>query len=144
MSSISSISGISSAVSPYLTDLASVMQGNFGQTIKDFQAIGSALKSGNLTTAQTALTALQKDFPASLQSVSAQPFGPNSPANADLQNLTSALKTGDLTGAQKAFTSLETHLKAVANGGSTTTASTGSGFSGTLNEILSGFGITPI
>jgi len=141
MSSISSIASVSSAAKPYLTDLASAIHTNFGQTIKDFQALSAALQSGNLTNAQTALAALQKDFPASLQSAASQPFGNNSQANTDFQNLTSALKSGDLTGAQKAFASLETHLKAAVASTATATASPGSG--STFNNILSSFGITP-
>ena len=144
MSSISSISGVSSAMNPYLTDLTNVMQTNFGQTIKDLQTVGSALKSGNLADAKTAWTALQKDFPAGLQSAASQPFGKNSHANNDFQDLTSALQSGNLSGAQKAFASLETDLKASLTGTSAGTSSSGSSFSNALNSVLSNFNITPV
>ena len=142
MTNISSISGVSSAANPYLNGLSTAMQASFGQTIKDFQSIGAALQSGSLTTAQTALAALQKDFLTGMQSASTQPFGTNTQANTDFQTLTTSLKAGDLTGAQKAFASLQTDLKASLAGGLTTTGTSGSSFSNTLNSVLSGFGIT--
>ncbi|HEX4349256.1 MAG TPA: hypothetical protein VH251_02655 [Verrucomicrobiae bacterium] len=151
MSSILGVSSVSSAVNPYLTGLSTAMQANFGQTIKDFQSISAALQSGSLTTAQTALASLQKDFQASMQSGATQPsgttagsqlFGTNTQANTDFQTLTNSLKSGDLTGAQKAFTSLQTDLKAGLTGGSAATGTNGSTFSNTLSSILSGAGIT--
>jgi outer membrane protein assembly factor BamD (BamD/ComL family) len=139
MSSISSISGVASAANPYLAQLTSALQGNnFGQTIKDFQAIGTALQAGNLSSAKTALAALQKDFPAGLQSGASQLFGKNSQANTDFQKLTSTLQSGDMTGAQKAFASLEADLQA----SSTSAGSTGSTFSNTLNSVLGNLNAT--
>jgi len=143
MSTISGISGLSSAANPYLT---SAIQTSLGQTLKDYQAIGSALQSGNLSTAKTALTAFQHDFPAALQSAASQPFGKNSQANMDYQNLTSALNSGNLTAAQKAFTSLQGDLKAALNSNqadatassstTSTAGSTGSSFGSMLSKIL--------
>lgn len=135
---------MTSAVNPYLTSLATALQTNFGQSIKDFQSLGSALQAGNMSGAQTAFAALQKDLPASFQSTATQPFGNNTQANTDFQNLTSALRSGDLTGAQKAFASLGNDLKAALAGTATSTSSGASStFTATLNNILSQFNITP-
>jgi hypothetical protein len=109
---MNSISAISSATNPYET----TNQNGFGQTLQDFKAIGSALQSGDVTTAQNALTTFQQDLQGNSQTSSSQPFGKNSQANTDYQNLTSALQSGDLSGAQKAFTSLQSDLKAVHKG----------------------------
>ena len=144
MSTISGISGISSAMNPYLTN---AIQTSLGQTLKDYQAIGSALQSGNLATAKTALTAFQHDFPAALQSASSQPFGKNSQANLDYQNLTSALNSGNLTAAQKAFTSLQADLKGAlsssnlagatdSSSATSASGSSGSAFGSMLNKVL--------
>jgi len=83
-----------------------------GQISQDFQAIGSALQSGNLSTAQTALSTFQQALQAAAaQNSVSQPFGKNTQANSDYQSLSSALQSGDLTSAQKAFASLQTDLK---------------------------------
>ena len=104
---MSSISGISSTTNPYL----STNQNDLSQSIKDFQAIGSALQSGNLTNAQSALSAFQQDLQGSSQSSSSQPFGTNTKANSDFQTLVSSLQSGNLSNAQQAFSSLQTDLK---------------------------------
>jgi hypothetical protein len=106
MSSISSVT--SATTNPY--QVAS--QNGFGQIAQDFQAIGSALQSGDLSTAQNSLTTFQQALQGASPTSANQPFGKNSQANTDYQSLTSALQTGDLAGAQKAFTSLKTDLKA--------------------------------
>ena len=57
---MSSISGVSSTANPcQITN-----QNSFGQTIQDFQAIGSALQSCNLSDAQNAFASLQTDLKA--------------------------------------------------------------------------------
>jgi hypothetical protein len=142
MSNIFGVSSVSSAANPYLTGLPTAIQANFGQTIQDFQAIGVALQSGNLTSAQTALAAIQKDFQTGTQSASITPFGTNTQANTDFQTLATSLKAGNLTGAQTAFASLQTDLQASLAGGLTSTGTSGSSFSNTLKSVLSSFGIT--
>jgi hypothetical protein len=111
---MSSISSVSSATNPYLTS----NQSGIGQFFQDFKALGSALQSGNLSTAQSALSTFQQDLQASAPAAaqtssqsSSQPFGKNTQANTDFQNLTSALQSGDLSGAQQAFASLQNDLK---------------------------------
>jgi hypothetical protein len=104
---MSSISGLSSTTDPYqATNLNA-----FVQFVNDFNAIGNALQSGNLSSAQGALATFQQDLPGNSQTTSNQPFGNNTQANADYQSLTSALQSGDLSGAQKAFASLQNDLE---------------------------------
>jgi hypothetical protein len=115
---MSSISSVASATNPYQT----TNQTSYGQSFKDFQAIGSALQSGNLSAAQSALAAFQQNLqsnpPSAASSSSSSstaatsgPFGSNTQANTDLQSLTSALQSGNTAQAQQAFTSLQTDLK---------------------------------
>jgi hypothetical protein len=108
---MSSISSVSSATNPYQT----TNQNGFAQIAQAFQAVGSALQSGDLSTAQSALASFQQTLQAGAQSNSQtsanQPFGKNSQANTDYQNLTSALQSGSLSGAQQAYTSLQNDLK---------------------------------
>ncbi len=108
---VSSISPVNSTPSPYPT----ASPDGFGQLVTDFQAIGSALQSGNVSSAQSALTAFQQVLPGSTQpnsqTAATQPFGKNSQANTDFQNLTSALQSGNLATAQQAFASLQNDLK---------------------------------
>jgi outer membrane protein assembly factor BamD (BamD/ComL family) len=104
---MSSISSISSATNPYQT----TNQNNIGQFVQDFKAIGSALQSGNLSTAQSALATFQQALPGNSQTSSSQPFGSNTQANTAYQSLTTALQSGNLSTAQQAFASLQTDLK---------------------------------
>jgi hypothetical protein len=103
---MSSVSSVTSATNPNQTTNPSVL----GKIVQDFKAIGSALQSGNLSTAQSALTAFQQALQGSSQTSTTQPFGSNTQANTDFQSLVSALKSGDLSSAQKAFASLQTDL----------------------------------
>jgi DNA-binding FadR family transcriptional regulator len=109
---MSSISSVSSTTNPY----PSASQSGFGQLVQDFKSLGSALQSGDLSTAQSALAAVQQALQGNSQASSSQPFGKNSQANTDYQTLASALQSGDLAGAQKAFASLQTDLKAAHKG----------------------------
>jgi hypothetical protein len=104
---MSSISSVSSATDPF----QATNQSAFVQFVNDFNAVGSALQSGNLSTAQSALAAFQNDLPGTPQSPSDKPFGNNSQANTDYQSLAGAVQSGDLSGAQKAFASLQNDLE---------------------------------
>ena len=110
---MSSISSVSSTTDPYRI----ANQQGFGQIGQDFNAIGSALQSGDLSTAQTALTTFQQDLQGASKTDATQVFGKNNQANADYKSLTTALQSGDLSAAQKAFAGLQTDLKAVHKGG---------------------------
>ena len=109
---MSTISSVSSTTNPYQT----ANQNGLTQFIQDFNSLGSALQSGDVSTAQSALATFQQDLPGNSQTQTNQPFGKNSQANTDYQNLTAALQSGDLNGAQKAFASLQTDLKATHKG----------------------------
>jgi hypothetical protein len=120
---MSSISGLSSTTDPYqATNLSA-----FVQFVNDFNAIGNALQSGNLSSAQSALATFQQDLPGNAQTPSNQPFGNNTQANADYQSLAGALQSGDLVSAQKAFASLQNDLE---GGGKTKRHQQGSSDSG--------------
>ena len=101
-----SISSITSASNlTYTSDLP----GNPGQVRADFQALGNALKSGDVSSAQDAFTKLQKDAPWIANALNGQ-NGQNTSSNTasdNLASLASALQSGDLSGAQKAFTALQ-------------------------------------
>jgi hypothetical protein len=71
----------------------------------DLEVLGSKLKSGNLSAAQTALSTFQQNVQGN------PPFGMNSQANMDYQNLMADLQSGDLPAAQKDFDRLQTDLK---------------------------------
>jgi len=124
MSSISSVSSSNPAYQNYNTS-------NIKQTIQDFQAIGNALQSGDVSSAQSALTTFQQALATTTnsQSTANQPFGKNSQANTDYQSLVSALQSGNLGTAQQAYSSLQTDLKPAHKGhhhhhGSSTTSPT--------------------
>ncbi|SRR5208283_1620100 len=92
VSAISSSSGLSSAA----------WQNQIGQVQSDFQALGQALQSGNLTAAQQAYATLQQDLPASQSSSSTATNNP-------LSAIGQALQSGNLTAAQQAFAALRGH-----------------------------------
>jgi hypothetical protein len=109
---MSAISSLSSTTNSYpITN-----QNRFEQLGEDFQAIGSALGSGNLAGAQSALATFQQNLPATTQASSIQPFGSNTQANSDYQNLASSLQSGNISNAQQAFAKLQTDLTSTHRG----------------------------
>lgn len=95
--------------------------------------VGSALQSGDITSAQSAVTEFQKNAPPPPPSGGAggMPSGGGQSLTADQQsfrddflNLLDAIQTGDQSGAQSALSSLQSMLSA--SGSSTGTSSTGS------------------
>jgi len=105
---MSAIASVSSTSNPYQTS----NQSGMGQIVQDFNSIGSALQSGNVSDAQTALSSFQQDLQSNPQLSSSQPFGDNSQANTKYQGLVSSLQSGNLSSAQKAFSTLQTYLEA--------------------------------
>jgi len=93
---------------PYST--AQVSQ--FKKTRKDFQGLGEALASGDVSSAQSALAVFLKDVQSSSSS-SNGPFAANSQASKDYQTLQSAIQSGDMQGAQSAYSSLMQDLQSV-------------------------------
>ena len=94
------VSSVSSAQQPTSTD-------GFGQLFKDFKGIGSAIQSGDLTTAASALTSFQNDLQSTTgKNPLSQLFNNNSTLSSDLTSLQNALKSNDPTAAQNAFKTL--------------------------------------
>jgi outer membrane protein assembly factor BamD (BamD/ComL family) len=84
---------------------------------KDFKALQSALQSGDLSSAQQAFTALQKDNPNFAQAMSgSNSSSQTNPVSTAFQSLQSALQSGNLSGAQSAFTSLTQALQSTHKG----------------------------
>jgi hypothetical protein len=82
-------------------------------TVKnDFDAIGKALSSGDLTSAQQAFSNLQSlgQPPAPPSDSSTNGNSSTDPISNDINNLSSALQSGDLKGAQAAFKQLQSDL----------------------------------
>jgi hypothetical protein len=104
---MSAIASVPLMASPYP---AATPSGS-GQIGRDFHAVGKALQSGDVASAQKALATFQQNAQNNLQTPASQPFGNNSQANTDYQNLVGALQTGNLSSAQKAFERLETDLQ---------------------------------
>ena len=108
---MSSISGISSGVNPYQSGSSSP----FATLRNDLASLGSSVSSGNLASAQTALTAVQND----IQSLpkppgsSTSPIGSSSTIQNDLKAIQTAIQSSDKTGAQAAFSKLKTDLQSV-------------------------------
>jgi DNA-binding FadR family transcriptional regulator len=139
---VMSICGVSSSGQTNPADL----QASFKQQRADFQALATALQSGDVTTAQQAFAQLQKDSPRLAQAISSDPSSTDSPRVADLKSLASALQSGDLTGAQQAFAKLQTDVKTARHGHhhhqvaaapastDTSASSTGSSSSGTDSD----------
>ena len=93
----------------------------------DFAALFSAVQSGDMTSAQQALTQLQADQQAvygpaspssssSTTSTASSPNGSGSPVQNDLQSLISAVQAGDPAAAQKALSTLQGDLKSLGGG----------------------------
>ncbi|MGP8201497.1 MAG: hypothetical protein ACLQU4_18560 [Limisphaerales bacterium] len=103
---MSSISSTFPATNPYqATNLSA-----FTQFVNDFNAIGSALQSGNLADAQSAMAEFQQDLPSQLQTTN-QPFGNDTQANTDYQKLAGALNAGNLADARQAYAGLQNDLQ---------------------------------
>ena len=97
------ISSISSTANSYQTSAAN----NFNQSFSEFKSIGNSIQSGNLTSAQDALTALQSDLQSnSGQNPLSRLFNNNSKLSDDLTSLQTALKSNDPASAQDAFKTL--------------------------------------
>ena len=105
-----SISSVNSATNSYWNYL----QGGFSQPIQDFQGLASAVQSGNLSSAQTALNAFQQD----IQNNSKGPLAaalsdPNSQISKDFQALQKAVQSNDVSGAQSALAALKQDFKSI-------------------------------
>jgi DNA-binding FadR family transcriptional regulator len=98
MSSIDPVSSLGSAYQSSST--------NTNQQVKsDFKSLFDALKSGDMTAAQTAFASLQKDAPNLFPSTTSQTS--SATQTTPLSDLAAALNKGDLTAAQTAMTALQ-------------------------------------
>ena len=80
---------------------------SFDQLFNDFKGIGSDIQSGDLSSAQSALTAFQSDLQNSNgKDPISQLFSNNSTLGNDLTALQTALQSNDPTAAQNAFKTL--------------------------------------
>jgi hypothetical protein len=113
-----SISAISSSVS----SLQASQTDSFARVKQDFDSLGSALKSGDLSKAKEAFAQLQKD-------VSSQSGKSNNPLSSDMESLGNALESGDLKAAQTAYENIQAKVSQVlpAGGGGGTSRPSGSG-----------------
>jgi|SRR5580704_7364452 hypothetical protein len=90
----------------------------------EFQSLGLALQSGNLSAAQTAFSALEQAFqnqgqPSTSTSGSAGSSGSSASSNpitADLNSLATALNSGNLSAAQTSYTQLQQDMQAQGGG----------------------------
>jgi len=87
------------------------------QPLQDFKSLSSALQSGDLSSAQAAMTTLQTDLQgAQGNSKTSQLLDPTTAAGKDFQTLQNALQSGDLKGAQDAFTALKQDVRKTHSG----------------------------
>ncbi|MBF0551019.1 MAG: hypothetical protein HQK60_10830, partial [Deltaproteobacteria bacterium] len=125
--SVNLVSSSYSSYSQYLQMGQSGQSGRFQQRKQDFNALSTALSSGDITSAQSAFATLQKDMPNFMQSGgggtsqngsqnTAMTFGDalSSARSArfqqrkqDFNALSTALSSGDIKSAQSAFASLQ-------------------------------------
>jgi hypothetical protein len=104
---MSSISRVSSAA-----NLQQAINSNASSPLmKSLQAVSSALQSGNVADAHSALAKFQKQLQGNSQTSTSQPFGNNSQANSAYQSLVSSVQSGNLWTAQQSLASLKTDLK---------------------------------
>ena len=80
-------------------------QSSWQQQTLDFEALQSALQSGNLRAAQQALVTLRQNSSQTVSSTNA--FSQNSQASVAFQALESALISGNVSAAQQAFATLQ-------------------------------------
>lgn len=96
-----------SAVSAAANPLDPAFQSDLAKRHQDFNALQSALQSGNISNAQSAFASfLQEVQSTALKAGSKSLFAPGSQPGKDLDALGSALKSANLQAAQQAFTAL--------------------------------------
>jgi hypothetical protein len=105
-----SVSAIGSATSSPWDKI----QNSASQQVQDFQGLASAVQSGNLAGAQSALTAFQNDIQANPTGPLATAIAnPNSPIGQAYQSLKAAVQSNNVPAAQSAFASLTQDLKSM-------------------------------
>lgn len=103
-----SVSAVNAAQNSYWNTI----QSKYNQPAQDFQNLASDIQSGDLTSAQTALAAFQKDIQNNPQSPLATALSdPTSQVSKDFQALQTALQSNDTSAAQTAFAAVKQDLK---------------------------------
>ena len=102
-----SVSGVSSNTNSNFVDNG---QDKFKQIKDNFQKLGQALQSGDLSTAQQIFSSLKQLFPNS--SGSQTQSSSSNPVAGDLNALGQALQSGDLSKAQDAYATLQKDMQA--------------------------------
>jgi len=90
------------------SDSASLRRSQRTQFRSDFASLLSAVKSGDMSAAQQALTAVQKDQGAAGATYSSQSTQGKGPLSNDIQSLFTAVQQGDSSAAQQALTQFQT------------------------------------
>jgi len=102
---VSNISSTANACQNSATD-------GFGQLFKDFKGIGSAIQSGDLSSAQSALTTFQSDLQSNTgKNPLSQLFSNNDSLNKDLAALQTAVQSNDPAAAKDALKTLMQDMK---------------------------------
>lgn len=135
------VSSVNSATNSYWNNL---LQIKYNQQVQDFRGLSSAVQSGDMSTAQTALAAVEKDIQNDPNSpLAAALSDPNSQASKDFQALQTAVQSNDATGAQSAFAAFKQDLSSIhhhhhhrKDGSSTNTANTNAASSSTDSILL--------
>ena len=108
------VSSVSSTLNTYQPDVQSAWR----QRTQDFKALQTALQSGDLSGAQQAFAAMQKDQQNSSQATQASSASSQNSQDAkDFQALQTAFSSGDLSGAQQAFAALQKDLQGTSQAG---------------------------
>jgi hypothetical protein len=106
---------LSSAKTAYAAMLAKMQQN--GAVPSDFSAIGTALDAGDLTTAASAVTKVQKDTASGSQGAQG-----SNPLQNDMNTLGNLIQSGDLTDAQTLFSSILSKLSGTTAAATSSTA----------------------
>jgi hypothetical protein len=97
-----SVSGISSTSSSY--DQYNSQRLSPQEMEKQFESLGSALESGDMTTAKSILTTIQQNTPCGAKS------GGNDQMGSDMQGLSSAISAGDQQSALAAYNNIKSKV----------------------------------
>lgn len=91
-----------------------ILQAN-SQQQSEYQQLGQALQSGNLTQAQQDYATLTQTAAAQNQIAASAQIGANSPLAQIFNTLDQAIQSGNLTGAEQAFTSIAQEFEPASN-----------------------------
>lgn len=97
-----SVSGISSNYNSYDQDNTAKLSP--GQMQKQFESLGSALSSGDMTTAKSILTTMQQNAPSGANSAGSNQI------SSDMEKLSSAINSGDQQSALDAYNSIKSNI----------------------------------